>query len=109
MKKLPKIIIEEFNCPSEEETEIHWSHVAALSMQPEQWQIEKFTLLNALDALTAGLEHTQAVLAEHDASLGRTTRKNKSWAETLESDIRNIEKSIKDLKTIAAAHNTYYP
>ena len=93
----------------EKETKIHWTDQTALSMQPEHWWIEKFTLLNALDSLAAGLEHAQHVLSEHDASLGRTTRKNKSWAETLESDIRNIEKSIKDLKTIEASHTTHYP
>lgn len=85
------------------------SELELLGHQAEHWRIEKFTLLNVLDSLAAGLDHAQTALAEHDVNYGRTTRKNKPWAETLESDIRNIKKSIKDLKTIVAAHNTHYP
>lgn len=76
--------------------------------QPEKWAVDKNTLRNIIDALQAGLEHTRSTLAEHDSSLGRTTRKNKSWAETIESDIRAIEKSIKDLKLVEVENTTTY-
>lgn len=66
-------------------------------------------LENALDALQAGLEHTQLALTEHDASLGRTTRRNKFWAQTLEADIAAMEKSIKCLKMKLVEQTTSYP
>lgn len=76
--------------------------------QPEKWAVDKNTLRNTIDALQTGLDHTRSTLTEHDSSLGRTTRKNKSWAETIESDIRAIEKSIKDLKLVEAENTTTY-
>ncbi len=83
--------------------------IPELFFQPEKWQVDKNTLRSTIDALRSGLEHTNAALIEHDANLGRTTRKNKSWAETLESDIRLIEDCIKKLKLVEVENSTHYP
>lgn len=66
--------------------------------QPEILAIPKPEVENIIYSLELGLENTQTVLAEHDASLGRTTKKNKSWAETLEGDIEFIKSSLAFLK-----------
>jgi len=75
----------------------------------ETVRIEIPELENAIDALQAGLEHTQTALIEHDASSGRTTRRNKFWAQTLETDIAAMEKSIKFLKMKLVEQTTSYP
>ena len=77
--------------------------------QPETVAIPTLELQNIIDALEAGLEHTQTVLAEHDASLGRTTRQNKSWAETLEKDIEFLKARINFLKLKIIGVATHYP
>ncbi len=77
--------------------------------QPETIAIPALELQNIVDALEAGLEHTQTVLAEHDASLGRTTRKNQSWAEHLEKDIEFLKARIKLLKLKIVGATTHYP
>lgn len=76
---------------------------------PELWAVDKMVLRNCLDALQSSLEYARECLATHDSTLGRTTKKNKSWAETIESDIRLIEKSIKELKLVEVNHSTHYP
>lgn len=45
-------------------------------------------------ALETGLEHARTALAEHDTNLGRTTRKNEQWAETLEADVAALQKAL---------------
>lgn len=77
--------------------------------QPETIAIPTQELRKIVDALEAGLEHTQTVLSEHDASLGRTTRKNKNWAESLEKDIEFSKNLIKMLKLKLTGVTTHYP
>lgn len=77
--------------------------------QPETIAIPISELENIIDALEAGLEHTQTVLSEHDASLGRTTRKNKRWAESLEKDIEFLSNQMKFLKLKLIVATTHYP
>ncbi len=83
--------------------------LAIQEYQPETIAIPTLELQNIIDALEAGLEHTQTVLAEHDASLGRTTRQNKSWAETLEKDIALLRTRITLLKGKLIGVATHYP
>lgn len=83
--------------------------LAIQEYQPETIAIPTLELQNIIDALQAGLEHTQTVLAEHDASLGCTTRKNQSWAETLEKDIEFLKARIKLLKLKIIGATTHYP
>lgn len=77
--------------------------------QPEIWQIKKDLVYKLIPCLQTGLENTQSTLAEHDSSLGRTTTKNRMWAETLEQEIRDIEDCIKQLRLMNASNSTHYP
>lgn len=77
--------------------------------QPETISIPTQELQNIVDALECGLEHTQTVLAEHDVSLGRTTRKNKNWAEQLEKDIEFLKARILILKNKLVCSTALYP
>jgi hypothetical protein len=51
----------------------------------------------AIHAVGSGLEYARECLAHHDTSLGRTTLKNKAWAETMEGDIRQMERTLEML------------
>ena len=67
--------------------------------EPECWWMKKDTLYAVAAALRDGLENTQELLINHDASLGRTTRSNRTTAERLESEIAKMELAIESLKT----------
>lgn len=60
--------------------------------------IEKDKIYAAISALQVGLENTQDLLAQHDYSLGRDTRKNRFEAERLENEIRIIGAALDSLK-----------
>lgn len=62
--------------------------------EPATIAVNEPFLLDCKESLEAGLEFTQGALAEHDASLGRTTFKNKSWAETMEKSIVRMRSCI---------------
>lgn len=100
--------MENFHCQPDKTKEI-WDAPLPQTYQPETIAIPILELQNIVDALEAGLEHTQTVLAEHDASLGRTTRKNQSWAETLEKDIVLLRTRITFLKGKLIGVTTHYP
>jgi hypothetical protein len=58
--------------------------------QPEIWAVKKDDIYAAITAIESGICYAQECLATHDQSLGRTTRKNKSSAERMESDLRQM-------------------
>jgi len=58
---------------------------------PEVWEVKKDAIYAAIHAIESGLEYARQCLCDHDAALGRTTHKNSTWAETIESDIRQME------------------
>jgi len=66
--------------------------------QPTIIEVDESFLLDCKESLEAGLEFTQDSLIEHDASLGRTTFKNKSWAETMEESISKTKSCIKRIE-----------
>lgn len=66
--------------------------------QSELWQVKKDTIYAAITAVEDGLEFAKSSLEEHDLNFGRTTKKNKSWAETIEASIRHMELTLKMLK-----------
>jgi hypothetical protein len=76
---------------------------------PEIWPIKKDLVYKLIPCLEAGLENTQTALAEHDATFGRTTAKNKMWAEALEREIRDMRDCIEELKLLNAGNSTHYP
>jgi hypothetical protein len=58
--------------------------------QPVTIAVDIHTLRNIKDALATGEQHARDALTGHDASLGRTTLKNKRWVESMESDIGQL-------------------
>lgn len=69
-----------------------------LTYQPEIWRVEKDTIYAAIPAVESGLEYARECLATHETNLGRTTLKNKTWAETMEKDIRHMERTLEMLR-----------
>jgi hypothetical protein len=66
--------------------------------QPEIWQVEKDVIYAAIPSVEAGLEYAKELLSAHDRDLGRTTLKNKTWAETIEADIRHMTRTLEMLR-----------
>lgn len=66
--------------------------------QPEIWRVKKDTIYAAIPAVESGLEYARECLAQHETALGRTTLKNKTWAETMEKDIRHMERTLQMLR-----------
>lgn len=66
--------------------------------QPEMWTVKKDDIYAAITAVESGIEYAQMCLSEHDKSLGRTTLKNKTWAEQMESDLRQMANAHKSLR-----------
>ena len=58
---------------------------------PEVWSVKKDAIYAAIHAIESGLEYARQSLTDHDAALARTTHKNRTWAETIEGDIRQME------------------
>lgn len=51
--------------------------------------------LNAIgEAIEVGLEYARQCLTNHDAALGRTTHKNRTWAETIEGEIQQMKNAL---------------
>lgn len=42
-------------------------------------------------SLEAGLDYARECLATHEVNLGRTTKKNQLWGETMDRDIEQME------------------
>lgn len=72
--------------------------LGSASYVPEVWNVEKDVIYAAILAVESGLEYARECLATHDSALGRTTHKNKTWAETIESDIRHMERTLAMLR-----------
>lgn len=81
----------------------------AQEYQPEILSIKKDLIYKLIPCLEAGLENTQCALSEHDSSLGRTTTKNRMWAEILEQEIQSMKDCIKQLKVLNVSNSTHYP
>jgi hypothetical protein len=67
--------------------------------QAEKRVIEKDTIYALVLAAENGLEYAMECLAIHDQQLGRTTKKNKSWAERMEMDIRQMKLALELYRT----------
>ena len=65
---------------------------------PEIWRVEKDVIYAAIPAVESGLEYARECLTTHDSALGRTTHKNKTWAEAMERDIRHMERTLAMLR-----------
>lgn len=74
---------------------------------PEVWSVQKDVIYAAIPAVESGLEYARECLTAHDSALGRTTHKNRTWAETMEKDIRHMERTLEMLR--ACGPNSDYP
>lgn len=70
--------------------------------QPELWTVKKDDIYAAIHAVQNGLEYARECLSTHEANLGRTTLKNKLWAERMEEDIRHMERLLASLRLYSA-------
>ena len=73
--------------------------------QPEIWQVRKDYIYAAITSIQDGLGYAEECLQEHDGRLGRTTRKNKLWAEIMEKDIAQMRLSLEWLRSLPNATN----
>ena len=64
------------------------------TFQAEKWVVEKDTIYALVLAAENAIEYARECLTKHDQELGRTTKKNKNWAETIEKDIRQAELAL---------------
>jgi hypothetical protein len=71
-----------------------------IGYQLEMWTVEKDVIYGAIPALTTGIEYAKQCLADHEEICGRRTLKDRSWAETMEDDIRKMECALDDLRRL---------
>ena len=64
----------------------------------EYWTIDKEIILSLKASTENGIEYAQECLTRHDQELGRTTKKNETWAKTMEKDIEQMKNSLEILK-----------
>lgn len=67
--------------------------------KPVRHAVSDSTFCASIAAIESGIEYAKECLAQHDAQLGRTTLKNKSWAETIERDIAAMTAARDNLRT----------
>ena len=72
--------------------------------RPEMWTIAKDHVYAAISAIQIGVENTQDLLAEHDKTLGRSTRKNRLEAERLEKEIEQMKATLSGLRKLGKSH-----
>jgi hypothetical protein len=67
-------------------------------IEPEMVSVDRELLIGALVVAEDAREWAVELLAVHDANLGRTTRKNRMWAQHLETRIAAAKASIAELR-----------
>ena len=68
--------------------------------QPKTKILLKDYIYSITDCIENGLEYARECAAVHETNLGRTTLKNRLWAERMEDDIRKMEQLLKELKEL---------
>lgn len=58
--------------------------------EPERWTILKDDVYAAIESLSDAVEYAREVLDTHETNLGRSTLKNRLWAERIERDIAKM-------------------
>lgn len=64
---------------------------------PLYWSVQGNVMALTRRALESGLENTKELLVQHEAALGRTTRKNRVMAEMYERDINEMQSALSQL------------
>ena len=67
---------------------------------PEMWTVDKSAIYAARAAIESGIEYAQESLVDHDKKFGRSIRKNRILAETMEKDILSMQKALKQLREV---------
>ena len=65
---------------------------------PEMWSVQKDVIYAAIKAVEDGLEYARDCLTSHDIALGRTTKKNRTYAEIMEEEIQHMELTLAMLR-----------
>ena len=68
--------------------------------EPVRIAIDETLLLDTLDVLKDSLTYIEEERVNHEATLGRTTRKNQAYAAVIENDMRRAKRSIAELSKI---------
>jgi len=71
-----------------------------LGYEPETWTVRKDYIYAAITSIQDGICYAEECLQEHDERLGRTIRKNKLWAETVEKDIAQMKLTLEWLRRL---------
>lgn len=61
-------------------------------------ELDDFIIMRRL--IEEGQDYAKSALSDHDVALGRTTRKNKMWAEQMENDIGRMQGMLEKMETI---------
>lgn len=70
--------------------------------EPISFAVPASVIFAAVKAVNDGIQYAEMMLTEHEANFGRTTLKNKTWAERMEQDIREMKASLSQLKEYRA-------
>lgn len=70
--------------------------------EPLSFIVPASVIFAAAKAVDDGIQYAEMMLTEHEVNLGRTTLKNKTWAERMEQDIREMKSSLAQLKEYQA-------
>ena len=72
--------------------------------EPIVYEIPKETIILARSVIESGIEYLNMTRFEHERNLGRTTRKNRAWAERMEADLAEMRSEVERMRrNIAAA------
>ncbi len=62
---------------------------------PVHITLPQTTIIAARKAIDTAKDYVAQALAEHEMALGRTTLKNRLWAEQMETDIKQMDEVLK--------------
>lgn len=82
--------------------------ITSMQYQPHMWNVKQDDVEFAEHVVRKGLAYTEECLRIHDVALGRTTYKNRMWAETMESDIRQMKASLVQLHKCQIDNGTIF-
>jgi len=82
--------------------------VTSMQYQPHMWNVKQDDVEFAEHVIRKGLEYAEESLRTHDVAIGRTTYKNKMWAETMEADIRQMQASLIQLHKCQIDNGTIF-
>lgn len=79
-----------------------------MAYQPHMWNVKQDDIEFSEHVIRKGLEYAEECLRIHDVAIGRTTYKNKTWAETMEADINQMKASLIQLHKCQIDNGTIF-